>query len=147
MSAIFEQLGLDETFFTQLILIAVLFVVLGPLYFKPFLKLFEARHKSTVADQESAEKLMADAQAKLEEYKRRVSEERASARKEFDALIDQAKKEEAAFLQHAREEAKKITQQAAESVAQQHAELKKKLDLDVESLAHNISETLLLRKG
>jgi F0F1-type ATP synthase membrane subunit b/b' len=146
VSAIFEQLELNQTFFIQLALFAVLFLLLKPLYFKPFLKLFEARHKSTVADQEAAEKLMADAQAKLDEYKRRLSEERAAARKEFDALIDQAKKEEAAFLQHAREEAKKITQQAAESATQQHDELKRKLDIEVESLAHSISEKLLLRK-
>ena len=146
MSAILEQLELNQTFFIQLVLFAVLFLLLKPLYFKPFLKLFEARHKSTVADQEAAEKLMADAQAKLDEYKRKLSEERAAARKEFDALIDQAKKEEAAFLQHAREEAKKITQAAAESASQQHEELKKKLDIEVESLAHAISEKLLLRK-
>lgn len=146
MSAILEQLELNQTFFFQLAIIAVLFIIMGPLYFKPFLKLFEERHKSTVADQAAAEKMMADAQAKLEEYKRRLVEERATAKKEYDTLIESAKKEEAAFLSHAREEAKKITQEAADSISRQHAELKQKLELDVESLARSISEKLLSRK-
>ncbi len=146
MSAILEQLELNQTFFYQLAIIAVLFIIMGPLYFKPFLKLFEERHKSTVADQAAAEKMMADAQAKLEDYKRRLAEERASAKKEYDSLIEQAKKEEATYFAHAREEAKKITQETADSISKQHAELKQKLELDIESLARGISEKLLSRK-
>ena len=146
MSGILDQLGLDRTFFYQFATFAVLFFLLGNIYFKSFLKLFEARRKRTVEDREAAEKLMAQAQTKFDDYKRRLAEERAGTKQEFERLLADARKEEAAILSHARGEAKKITQDAVESVQQQRELIKKQLDADVETLAKSISEKLLLRK-
>lgn len=146
MSAILEQLGLDQTFFVQLAIFAALFALLSTTYFKPFLKLFEARHQKTVEDREAAERLMAQADQKLEAYRQRLQEEKAAAKKEYEDILNQAKKEEAALLSHAREEAKKITQEAADAVAAQGEKIKKQLEGDIESLAKTISEQLLSRK-
>ena len=146
MSAILEQLGLDQTFFFQFAIFAALFFVLSQTYFKPFLKLFEARHKKTVEDREAAERLMLQAQAKLEEYQQRLQNERAAARKEYEQIIANAKQEETRLLTHARDEAKRITQDAIDAIGRQKDELRKQLEVDVESLARNISERLLSRK-
>jgi F-type H+-transporting ATPase subunit b len=147
VSAILEQLELNWTFFAQFFIFVVLYLVLTPLYFKPFLKLFEARHKRTVEDREAAERLMAQADAKFEEYRRRLTEERMTAKREFDAMVNDARKEEATILNDARNEARKITQEAAESVNQQREHLKKQLEADVDSLAQGISDRLLARKA
>ena len=146
MGAILEQLGLDRTFFYQFAIFVVLFVLLGNIYFKSFLRLFEARRKRTIEDREAAEKLMTQAQSKFEEYKRRLSEERSLAKQEFDRLLNDAKKEEALLLSNARNEAKKITQAATDSIQQQREQLKSQLAADVDQLAKTISEKLLLRK-
>ncbi len=146
MSAILEQLELNQTFFIQLAVIAVLFVVLKRVYFKPFLSLIEMRHKKTVEDREAAERLMEQAQARLDEYKKRLSDERSQARKDFEDILNQAQKEEAAILSHAREEARKITQAAADSATEQSEMLRKQLELEVESMARAVSEKLLSRK-
>lgn len=146
MSAILEQLGIDSTFFAELVIFFVVFTILSRFYFRPFLQLFEARHKKTVQDREAAEKMMIDAQQKLEEYKQRLGLERANAKKHYDTILEQAKKEEADIMARAREEAKKVTQEAAESVAAQREKLKAQLQNDVESLAQTISEKLLSRK-
>jgi F-type H+-transporting ATPase subunit b len=146
VSAILEQLEINESFFTQLAIFAVLFFVLSAVYFKPFMRLFEARQQKTVKDRESAEKLVVQADAKFEEYKARLAQERQIARKEFEAALAEAKKQEAAILAHAREEAKKITQEAAESVAAQRNKLRAELEADVEGMARAISEKLLSRK-
>jgi F-type H+-transporting ATPase subunit b len=142
---ILAQLGIDHTFFYQFGIFAVLFLILGNVYFRPFMRLFEARHKRTVQDKEAAEKLMAQAQQKFDDYKRRLGEERAAARKEYEALLNETKKEEAAILAGARAEAKKITQDAADSVSRQREQLRKQLDADVEAIAKTISENLLKR--
>lgn len=147
MSAILEQLGLDQSFFIQLAIFAVLFLMLGHGFFRPFLKLLQNRHQRTVADKAAAEKLMVQAEAKFEEYKKRISDERAEVRKEVEAVLQAARNEETAILNHARDEAKKITQAAADSVAAQREELKKKIEGDVEALAQTISEKLLSRKA
>lgn len=146
MSAILEQLELNQTFFIQLAIFAVLFFVLSQTYFKPFLELFEARHKKTVEDREAAERLLQQAESRFEEYQRKLIQEKSIARKEYEEILTQAKKEEAALLSRAREEAKRITQEAADSVAAQRETLRKQLEADVEGLAQNISERLLSRK-
>ncbi len=146
MNALLEQLNLDNTFFVEFVIIAVLFLVLSKVYFEPFLKLFEVRHKRTISDREAAEQLMQQAQNKLEEYKRLLSEERLAARKTYEEALTQAKKQEAIVLAEAREEAKKITQDAADSVNLQRDRLKKQLDSVVEEVAQGISEKLLSRK-
>jgi F-type H+-transporting ATPase subunit b len=146
VSAILEQLGIDSTFFAELVIFFVVFTILSRFYFRPFLQLFEARHKKTVQDREAAEKMMIDAQQKLEEYKQRLSLERANAKKHYDSILEQAKKDEAEIMARAREEAKKVTQEAADSVAAQREKLKAQLQSDVESLAQTISEKLLSRK-
>ena len=130
----------------QLGIFFVLFLFLSNVYFKPFLKLFKQRHKRTVEDRETAEKLMADANDKLEEYKKKILEERAHMRKEIDAILNEARKEEAAIVSKARDEARKITQEAAENIARQQEQLKKQLEADVEAIARSISEGLLSRK-
>ena len=146
MDALLDQLGLDKTFFIEFALIAALFLFLSKVYFKPFLKLFEARHKKTVEDREAAEKLLAEAHSRLEEYKRVLAEERTSARREYEALLLEARKQESQLLAEAREEAKKITQEAADSANRQREQLRKQLEKDVESIAQTISESLLSRK-
>jgi F-type H+-transporting ATPase subunit b len=143
---IFVQLGLDKTFFYQMAIFAGLFFILAKLYFKPFMNLFEIRHKRTVEDRDAAEKLMAEADAKFEQYKKRLAEERTAAKKEYEAIITDARKQESALLAHAREEAKKIQQEANDSIHAQREQLKKQLEADVESLANGISERLLSRK-
>jgi F-type H+-transporting ATPase subunit b len=146
VDAVLDQLGLDQTFFIQFVVIWVLFFLLGRGFFRPFLHLFEARHKKTVEDREAAEKLLAQADAKFEEYKKRLADARLEAKKEYEAVLTQAKKEESAILHTAREEAKKITHEAAESIAKQREQLKKSLEGEVDQLARTISERLVSRK-
>jgi F-type H+-transporting ATPase subunit b len=146
VAAIIDQLGLDHTFLYQLAIFAGLFFLLSKIYFKPFMNLFEIRHKRTIEDREAAEKLLAEADAKYEQYKLKLAEERAAAKKEYEAVVTLARKEENALLIHAREEDNKIHQEANDAIHKQREQLKKQLEADVETLANGISERLLSRK-
>ncbi len=146
MNAFFEQLGLDSSFFVEFAIIAVIFFALSNLYFRPFLKLFEARHKKTVQDREAAERLLAQANIKWEEYNRLLNEERLAAKKGFQKELEEVKKQEAELLAQARNEAKKTVQEATESIHQQRLVIKKQLEHDVESIAQSVSERFLSRK-
>ena len=146
MNALLDQLGLNNSFFFELGIIAALFIILSHLYFQPFLRLFEARYKKTVKDRESAERLVIQANAKLDEYKRILAEERLAAKKAYDFALIGARKQEFDLMSEARDEAKKITQDAADGVQQQRDLLKNQLQKDVEFLAQSISEKLLSRK-
>lgn len=144
--AILDQFGLNYTFFIQFGLVALIFFALSRLYFKPFLQLFEARHKRTVEDRAAAERLMTQTQEKMDEYSRRLATERSAARKEIETALQAAKTEEGTLLSAARGEAKKITQESFEAIAQQRQKLKAQLEADVESLARSVSEQLLSKR-
>lgn len=146
VAALLDQLGLDRSFFVELGIFTVLFLSLSQIYFRPFLKLFESRHKKTVEDKEASERLMIQAQVKFEEYKRLLTEERIASKKSFDQALSEAKRQEAEIIAQARDEAKRITQEAAESVHQQRDRLRQELDQDVESVARVIIEKLVSRK-
>jgi len=146
VDALLDQLGLNYSFFIELAIFAVLFLVLSQVYFKPFQKLFEQRYKRTVEDREAAEKLLAQAQAKFDEYSRLLTEERIQAKKDYEQVLSDARKQETELIAQAREEAKKITQEAVESANRQREQLVKQLETDVNQLAQNVSERLLARK-
>ncbi|HAR42218.1 MAG TPA: hypothetical protein DCS07_06255 [Bdellovibrionales bacterium] len=146
MSAILEQLGLDGSFFIQVAVFAVLFFVLTRVYFRPFMKLFDLRHQRIITDRQAAEKLMSEADSKFEDYKNKIAQERAAARRDFESVIQAARADESAILGQARDEAKKITQSTAEAIAGQRDQLKKQLEGDVDVLATAIAEKLLSRK-
>ena len=147
MAAILGQLGIDHTFYIQFGIFFVLFLVIPNLFFKPFQKLIEERHQKTSADADKAGQLVAQANAKMEEYKTRLNEERSRIRAEIEKSIALTKAEESKILGDAREEAKKITQAATDSIQSQAAQLKRSLEADVEGLALQISETLLKGRG
>ncbi|MDR3607512.1 MAG: ATP synthase F0 subunit B [Oligoflexia bacterium] len=147
MNEILEQLELNQTIFIQLAIFGVVFLILSRLYFRPFMKLFQARHEKTVQHRETAEKLLLEANQKFESYRKRLSEERVAAKKEYDAVLEEAKKYEAQAMANAREEAKKITQEAADSVSKQREALRAKLAADVDVLAETISQKLLPKKS
>ncbi len=143
MAAILGQLGIDHTFYIQLGIFFVLFLVIPNLFFKPFQKLIEERHQKTSADADKAGQLVAQANAKMEEYKTRLNEERNRIRAEMEKTLAVTKAEEAEILGAARSEAKKITQDALESIQSQATQLKRSLEADVEGIALQITETLL----
>lgn len=145
MAAIFAQLELDYTFFIQFAVFTVIFFIVPNVFFKPFQKLIEARHQKTVADRERAEELVKQANAKLEEFRSRMHEERTRARAEYERVMGEVKSEEAKIIGSAREEAKKITQAALESIQSQTANLKRSLEADVEGLSLQISDMLTKR--
>lgn len=147
MGELLTQLGLDHTVFVQFAIFAVVFPILANFFFKPFLKLIEARHKRTVEDREAAEKMMGEANARFEEYKRRLSEERATAKKDYEEILAAVKREEGELLSQARAEAKKITQEAMDDVVKQREHVQQQLAREADVIAKTISETLLARRG
>ncbi len=141
-----NQLGLDHTLFIQLGIYVAVFALLSQIFFKPFLRLIETRHKKTIQDRESAERILAQAEEKLTVYTRRLEETKSEAKASYDRLIESAKKEEAEILSQARNEAKNITQEAVKNMEQQAAQIRKDLETEVDTMARSVTEKLLLRK-
>ncbi len=147
MAAIIEQLGLDSTFFYQLVIFFVLFAFLGRVYFAPFLKLFQERHQRTVADREAAEAMLSQANQKFAEYQEKLAEARLRARRELEEALSVGQREEHEILARARDEAKRLTQATLQEVETERTRLRAALDTDAESLAKAIVDHLMVKKG
>lgn len=145
MEVVLHQLELNWTFFAQLGIFFIVFLALSEIFFKPFFRLFENRHAKTVQDRQASEKILKEAEEKLKEYQKILTETRASTRAEFDQIMSEAKAKEAKFLNEAREASKKITQDAAADVVAQKERLKKELSAEVGKLADQIVDRLMVK--
>ena len=140
---ILQQLGLDVTVFYQFALFTVLFLVIPPLFFRPYQRLIELRLARTVDDQKKAEDLTKLAQEKIREYREKISAERLKSRAEYEKFVSDLKVQESQILSEARVQAKEITQKTLDQLNQQSAQLKRSLEADVEGLSLQISDLIL----
>lgn len=147
MAAIIEQFGLDQTYFILIGVFIVVYLILTRTFFRPFQELIEYRYRKTVEDRQTAERLAAEAEAKLKEYQERLHEARLEARKAMDDLLAEARAKETEMYNHAREEAKRITQEALAQVQRDKQALQAQLQGEVEAFAWQVSEKFLGRKG
>ncbi|MCM0604789.1 MAG: ATP synthase F0 subunit B [Xanthomonadaceae bacterium] len=147
MSEIATQLGLDQTFYIQFVLIAILYAFLTIVYFKPFQKLLEKRHKKTVSDRVESERVLAELKEKLNEYEAQMTLAQKKARGRMDEILSDAKKKEAEILGAARNEAKNTTQAAITALTQEKEKIRKSLEAEVESIATQAATKLLLRQN
>lgn len=110
------------------------------------MRLFEIRHQRTVEDSAAAQKLVDQAQVKFEEYQRLLQEQRLTVKREIDAALLDARKQEAELLAQSREQARAITQKTLETLQSQKDQVRKQLHSEVEQLAQAVGEQLLSRK-
>ncbi len=84
-------IDLDGTFFVQLGLFAVAFLLLRTLVFRPALAVMEARRLATEGAEHSAEDLVAQAEAERRAYEEGVSQALQTAQAERKLVIDEAR--------------------------------------------------------
>ncbi len=146
MANLLSQFGLDQSFFVLFGVFTVLFMLMSQVFFKPFLKLIQARHKRLVEDREAAESLLVQAQTKFEDYNRKIQDARLSARAEMESILADARKQESEILNTARTEAKKITQEAAEEATRAREAVRGQLQADADFLAAQLAEKVLVNR-
>lgn len=147
MDSIIQQLGINETFFYQLGIFTVFFALIRISFFKPFYRLIELRNQKTGADLGRAEQTLAEVRAQLEKYEATIGSERLAAKQELDRAIQDAKKEGSQIIAESRAKARASIQSAADAAAKEAVDVRRKLEVDVESLSARVTETLLGKGG
>lgn len=97
-------IDLDGTLAIQMILFLVLFLVLRPLIFDPYLKAVEARRDGLQGSREEADEMDARAERSLADYERKVRDARREANEVREGLRSQGQNEFEDILGEAREE-------------------------------------------
>ncbi len=137
------KLGINYTYFIQLGVFIVLFLLLRSIYFRPFQRLFEARHKKTVEDRRAAEALLTQAESRFKEYEAKLKEARDRANREYEQIVSEGKKKEAELFARAREEVKNINQESAAEATKAREKIRRDLETDAEQISAMIAEKLL----
>lgn len=147
MDSIIQQLGINETFFYQLGIFTVFFALIRISFFKPFYRLIELRSQKTGTDLSRAEQTLAEVKAQLEKYESTIGAERLAAKQELDRALGEVKQEGSKIIGEARASARASIQAASEAAAKESTDLRRQLEVDVESLSVRVTEMLLSRGG
>ncbi|TMQ18819.1 MAG: ATP synthase F0 subunit B [Deltaproteobacteria bacterium] len=139
-------IDLDLTVVVQFALFLVLFFVANRLLFQPYLQLRERRKAGIEGAREEAERMTAEADAKLAEYDRRLAGARDRANEEGRKIRLEAARHEREVTDQARAATQKAIDEA-------HAEMRRETDAaraqlmpQADALARAISAKLLGRE-
>lgn len=133
----------DLTIFIYLGLFLVVWMVLKPLIFDPYLKVRDARETGIGGSREEADKLRQDADARKASYEEGLEAARNDAAQKRDALKAEGSAKEAEILAAARNEASQKLDAHRAQLEEQVAKARKELEGQAETLADAIVDRLL----
>jgi F-type H+-transporting ATPase subunit b len=139
-------IDLDGTFWIQLGLFAVAFLVSRPLIFRPMVALFEARENAIEGAKIEALRLQDEAAAEGEEFEAEMRRLRLQAGEERDRLRAEGKRLERAVLDRVRQETDRQLDEADARLAHEAARLRADIDGSVPGLARQIASKMLNRE-
>ena len=140
-----SPIDLDGSFFVQLGIFFVAFLILRSLVFKPVMELFDARDQAMSGSKEQAEQMTREAEATREGFEAKLREVRQKANEERDKKRNEAQAE-------ARERAAKVRREGTAQLSAAKSRLdmeardaRDKAQAEVPVLARQVTEKLLGR--
>ena len=143
LSEIGAQLGINHSFFIEFAIIAGLYFILSPFYFRPYQSLFEKRERETIGAQKEAQSLEASAAEKLALYKDRIKSVNAQVRQVLKDSESQAQGDSAAILNEATSAARTKVQTIQKELQSQKEEVIQRLAQESSDLAKDIVAKVL----
>ena len=139
-------IDIDATVIVQLVLFLVLFVVANRLLFQPYLKLRERRREGIEGARAEAERMTAQADAKLADYEKQLAVARDRANEEGRKVRAEAAAHEREVTDKARAAAQAATDEAQAQMRRETEAARAQLLPQAEALARAISSKLLGRE-
>ena len=139
-------IDLDGTFWIQLGLFAVAFLLFRPLIFRPMVALFEARENAIDGAKIEALRLQDEASAESEEFEQEMRRLRLQAGEERDRLRAEGKRLERTVLDRVREETDRQLADADAKIKSEGSRLRQELEHSVPVLARQIASKMLNRE-
>lgn len=139
-------IDLDITFFVQMGVFFVAFLILRSLIFKPAVDLFEERELRIDGARREAKELEKEAGDKGETFDAEMTKLRLSAGEERDALRAEGKRLEAKVLESVRTDTQKQLDEAETKLQAEAAKVRKEMESTVPMLAKQIATKLLSRE-
>lgn len=142
----YPLIDIDYTVFVQFGLFLLLFVVAKKLLFQPYLQLRERRKAGIDGAREEAERMTAQADAKLADYEKQLASARNRANEEGRKVRAEASTHEKQVTDQARAQAQKAIDEAAAKMRQETEAARLQLLPQANTMARQIASKLLGRE-
>ena len=116
-----RQLGIDSTFFHQLVIFLLAYLLMRFFYFGPYLKLIQKRENQSDGLSDEAKKLEEEAASMEGQYQASLSAARKKAQAEREAMLAAVRKLNADEVAEARNQGKSKLEQAREAATRSSA--------------------------
>jgi F-type H+-transporting ATPase subunit b len=126
------MISFDYTVVYQMILFIVVWLILTPILFRPYLRLVEERERRTAGTQHESADLAREGERLKAEYDQRVAQAQVAAAAAKEAIVQQARQERDQLIAGARAAATRAVEQARQDVQRQ---LEKEKDLALTAAA------------
>jgi F-type H+-transporting ATPase subunit b len=140
-----SPVDLDGSFFVQLLIFAIAFLILKALVFKPVMALFDARDQAIEGSKREAEEMERDAAQKRERFEAELRSVRLKASEDRDKLRNQALQLARELTERARRENTATLGSAKAQLEVEARDARQKALADAPALARQIAEKLLGR--
>lgn len=138
---IFKSLDIDQTFFVQLVLIVILYLILRNLLFSKLQEVLDLREEKTTKMEGGAQAKLAQAEKLAEQYKESIDKARGQALSIISAKKDEVQKREA-------EKVKALDAKLENELNAKREEFSKELESKKESImqqADSLSQDLVTK--
>lgn len=139
-------IDIDYTVLIQLVLFGVLFVIANKLLFQPYLALRRRRKDGIEGARAEAERMTAQADAKLADYEKQLALARGRANEEGRKVRAEAAAHEKQVTDAARAEAQKAIEAAGAKMRSETDAARAQLLPQADAIAHQIASKLLGRE-
>lgn len=127
--------------------VLLLTVILQQLFFKPLLRVMDAREDAVRSARLLAERSAAEAHRASEEFDAKTTAARAAFYRELDEMRKQGQQERAAMLEAARTQADDELEQARRTLAAETAQARAALEQDSRQLGQQLADRLAGRSN
>lgn len=137
------MIKLDYTLFVTILYVVVLYVFMTHFFFKPIVKVLHERRRLIEGRIQAAQQSVAEADRKAGDYENALKAARAETFRRQELQREKALAERTELLSRTKTETEKTVQEARVRLLSEADAASKKLDTEVDSLARQLTTTLL----
>ena len=142
ISSLLTALGVNQSIWIQLACFLVSYVALTELVFKPYMKAHHEREKRTLGGEESAVRIIEEAQALTGNYEKKAREYNSEIKHVYDKKRTEALKEYEAMLGAARENSNSLLEESRKKIATEVEAARKKIAAEIPAVSNAIASRL-----
>ena len=142
VQSLISALGVNETIWVQLGCFLVSYIALTQLVFKPYLKAYHERENRTVGGEETAVRIIEEAQELTGSYEKKAREINSDIKHAYELKRTEAMKTYEAMLAEARVNSSALIETAREKVKTEVEAARKKLVAEIPAVSSAIASRL-----